>query len=217
MYGGIGNDVYQVSEAGDLVFENVGEGIDRVFARVDYTLTDNVEQLSLLGGARVGNGNALDNTIFGSGGLDTLRGQAGDDILRGNDGRDTLIGASGEDLLDGGVGKDTMTGGADRDVFQFRDGDFGPSRALADVITDFSQADAEKISLNLVDANTTVGGNQAFAWIGSGAFTGVAGQLHYVHQGGNTYVEGDLDGDAVADIFIALTGTIDLVAADFVL
>ena len=59
--------------------------------------------------------------------------------------------------------------------------------------------------------------DQAFTWLGNGAFTGVAGQLHYVHQGGNTFVEGDLNGDSVADIFINLTGTINLVAGDFVL
>ncbi len=115
------------------------------------------------------------------------------------------------------MGKDTLTGGAARDVFQFRDGDFGTTRALADLITDFSHADAEKIHLSLVDANTTAGGNQAFAWIGNGAFTGVAGQLHYAQAAGNTYVEGDTNGDGTADFIIALTGTIDLVASDFIL
>ncbi len=50
-----------------------------------------------------------------------------------------IDGGDGADLLDGGVGKDTLTGGAGRDVFQFRDGDFAATRALADLITDFSQ------------------------------------------------------------------------------
>ncbi len=155
--------------------------------------------------------------MHGSGSNNVLSGLGGADILRGIGGRDTLLGGNGEDLLDGGVGKDTMTGGAGRDVFQFRDGDFGATRALADVITDFSHADAEKINLNLVDANTTAGGNQAFAFIGSGTFTGVAGQLHFAQVGGNTFVEGDTDGDGAADFVVALTGTINLVASDFVL
>ena len=217
MRGGAGDDTYYVTEAGDTVIEAASAGTDKVNAGIDYTLTDNVEELTLVSGARGGTGNALDNTIFGSGGGDTLSGLAGADTLRGNDGRDTLLGGDGADLLDGGVGKDTLTGGAARDVYQFRDGDAGATRALADLITDFSHADAEKISLSLIDANTTAGGNQAFAWIGNGAFTGVAGQLHYAQAGGNTYVEGDTNGDGTADLVITLTGTINLVASDFVL
>ncbi len=144
-------------------------------------------------------------------------GLGGDDTIRGGGGRDTIDGGAGADLIDGGVGKDTLTGGTDRDVFQFRDGDFGATRGLADVITDFSHADAEKIQLNLVDANTATAGNQAFTFIGAGTFTGVAGQLHYAYQAGNTYVEGDTNGDGTADFVIALTGTHVLVASDFVL
>jgi Ca2+-binding RTX toxin-like protein len=217
MHGDLGDDTYFVDEAGDVVIELAGEGSDQVKSRIDYELPDHVEILTLLGAAHAGTGNGLANTIIGGSGHDTLRGLGGNDILRGAAGRDILLGGNGDDLLDGGAGKDTMTGGAGRDSFQFRDGDFGTSRSLADVIADFDQTAGEKIRLNLVDADTTTGGNQAFAWIGSGAFTDVAGQLRYAHAGGNTYVEGDLDGDGTADIFINLTGTITLTAADFVL
>ena len=146
-----------------------------------------------------------------------LSGLDGADILRGGGARDTLLGGTGADLLDGGAGKDTLTGGGGRDLFQFRDGDFGASRALADTITDFSRADKEKIQLNLVDASTAAAGDQAFAWIGNGPFTHVAGQLHYAQAGGTTYLEGDTDGDGTADFVIALSGTINLAATDFVL
>ncbi len=217
MQGGVGDDVYYVDAVGDVVTEDSSAGADIVRSQVDYTLTANVEELFIGGGARSGTGNALANTLHGSGSSNTLSGLGSNDILRGGGGRDTLTGGNGADLLDGGVGKDTMTGGAARDVFQFRDGDFGATRALADVITDFSHADAEKIHLQLVDANTITAGNQTFAFIGAGAFTGVAGQLHYAQAGGSTYVEGDTNGDGVADFVIALTGTINLVASDFVL
>jgi Ca2+-binding RTX toxin-like protein len=217
MAGGAGDDVYYVHAEGAVVIEAANGGADVVRAGVDYVLTDNVEELFISGAAREGTGNALDNVLHGSSSSNTLLGLAGDDVIRGVAGRDTIDGGAGEDLIDGGAGKDTMTGGADRDVFQFRDGDFGATRALADVITDFSHNDAERIQLNLVDANVNQGGDQAFAWIGSGAFTGVAGQLHYALSGGNTYVEGDTNGDGTADFVIALTGTINLVASDFIL
>ncbi len=217
MVGGLGDDIYYVRQAGDSVIEAGSAGADVVRSNMDYTLGANVEELFIGGAADNGTGNGLDNTLHGSGSNNVLSGLAGNDIIRGGGGRDTIDGGTGEDLIDGGVGKDTMTGGGARDVFQFRDGDFGTTRALADVITDFSHASAEKINLNLVDANTLAGGNQAFTFIGSGAFTNVAGQLHYVQQGGNTYVEGDTNGNGTADFVINLTGLINLVASDFVL
>ncbi len=60
-------------------------------------------------------------------------------------------------------------------------------------------------------------GDQKFAFIGTGAFTGVAGQLHYLHEGSTTFVEGDTNGDGAADFAIRLNGLVALVGADFVL
>jgi Ca2+-binding RTX toxin-like protein len=215
--GGLGHDVYYVDAVGDTVTEAADAGTDAVRAGIDYVLGDNVEELFVAGAGRNGTGNALANTLHGSASNNALGGLAGDDVIRGDAGRDAIDGGDGADLLDGGAGKDTLTGGADRDVFQFRDGDFGTTRALADLITDFSQADAEKIGLSLVDADTAADGVQAFAWIGNGAFTGAAGQLHYAQAAGNTYVEGDTNGDGAADFVIALNGTHNLLASDFVL
>jgi hypothetical protein len=217
MRGGTGDDLYYVDAAGDLVIEAASAGADVVRAGIDYVLTVNVEELFVGGAGRDGTGNALANIIHGATASNVLSGLGGNDTIRGDAGRDTIDGGAGADLIDGGAGKDTLTGGADRDVFQFRDGDFGTTRALADLITDFSHAAAEKIQLNLVDADTIAAGNQAFTWIGNGAFTGVAGQLHYAQAGGNTYVEGDTNGDGLVDFVIALTGTVNLVASDFVL
>ena len=67
MSGGAGNDIYFVDNAGDVVFENPGEGTDTVFASVNYTLTADVETLVLQGGADLqGFGNGLANAIFGN-------------------------------------------------------------------------------------------------------------------------------------------------------
>src|SRR4029077_2652847 len=92
MLGGAGNDVYFVDNAGDVVFENVGEGNDAVFSTVSYTLTANVETLVLQGGSNFsGTGNALANSIFGNSNGNILDGGAGADVLTGNAGNDTFV------------------------------------------------------------------------------------------------------------------------------
>ena len=52
---------------------------------------------------------------------------------------------------------------------------------------------------------------------GTCAFTNVAGELRYVQSNGVTLIQGDTNGDGVADFAIVLTGTISLVAGDFTL
>ncbi|WP_395676476.1 hypothetical protein [Inquilinus sp.] len=137
----------------------------------------------------------------------TLAGGAGDDGLTGGAGADILRGDAGRDLLVGG-------GGADRFVFATGDTGLGGS---GDRIGDFSHAQGDRIDLSAIDANMAVVGDQAFTFIGAGAFTGVAGQLRAVSGGGLTALHGDVNGDGVADFTVGLTGTIVLVAADMVL
>lgn len=93
-----GDDRYIVDNAGDLVREGPGDGIDTVEASIDYTLTAYVENLVLAGSARRGSGNDLDNILTGG---------AGNDALSGLAGNDTLIGGRGDDVLSGGAGVDT--------------------------------------------------------------------------------------------------------------
>lgn len=166
------------------------------------------------------------DTIEGGFGHDHLRGGKGGDTLYGNSGSDRLVGASGADTLFGGAGTDRLIGGAGtdwlageggRDAFVFFEGDLGSSRGRADTIADFDQSLGEVIRLLGVDADVTTGGDQAFTWIGDGDFTGTAGELHFVHVNGDTFVEGDTDGDGSADVFIRLLGTHDLVVWDFLL
>lgn len=87
--------------------------------------------------------------LFGYAGNDTLDGGAGNDRLYGGLGADTLLGGDGTDRLYGAEGIDTLTGGAGRDLFIF---DISPNTAgNADVITDFSHAERDKIVLSLAD------------------------------------------------------------------
>jgi len=51
--GGAGNDTYVVDSASDLVVENGFEGTDVVQSSVSYTLTANVEHLTLTGSADI--------------------------------------------------------------------------------------------------------------------------------------------------------------------
>ena len=92
-----------------------------------------------------------------------------------------------------------------------------------DHILDFTPG-TDRIDLTRIDANTFVGGDQAFRWIGSNAFGGTgaasAGELRaYQDVNGGWFVEGDVNGDGVADITVALTlqGPLPLGAGDFLL
>ena len=141
----------------------------------------------------------------------------GNDIVTGGAERDVINGGAGADRLDGGFGLDTLTGGEGRDVFVFTAGGTGTRTDSADRITDFSQAERDRIDLSAIDANSGRAGDQNFRFIGANGFSGAAGELRYFAQSGSTYVAGDTDGDGVADLMIRLDGTVTLAAADFVL
>ena len=125
MVGGLGDDTYNVDQIGDTVVERAGEGTDLVISSlVDYTLTDNVENLTLSATIAVaGSGNALDNIITGNALANKLFGYVGNDVMDGGAGNDTLDGGDGDDTLKGGAGSDTLYGGAGNDVYVFNRGD----------------------------------------------------------------------------------------------
>jgi YD repeat-containing protein len=137
--------------------------------------------------------------------------------LYGGWGADTLAGGANGDLIQGSVGADTLTGRGGNDTFKYRTA--GDSTAAAsDSITDFRSGDV--ISLSIIDANTGVAGDQAFTFIGTSAFGGVAGQLRVQQQTGNNWlVQGDVDGNGTADLSLALTSADahSLVTGDFIL
>jgi len=208
LYGGDGGDVLRGGAGADEI--DGGSGSDTASY---YTGAAGVV-VSLVTGLGSG-GEAEGDTLLG---VENLSGSQGNDSLVGNTNANTLQGWNGDDVLTGAGGKDTLSGGAGADRFVYASTAQSAVGANADVITDFSHAQADRIDLAAIDANTIAGGNQAFSFIGTALFTGVAGQLRFAVTAPNvTTVAGDVDGDGVSDFHIQLTGAIALVAADFAL
>ncbi|WP_418320493.1 calcium-binding protein [Piscinibacter sakaiensis] len=111
MRGGAGDDTYHVNASGDSIVENANEGTDTVISAANWTLGNNLENLTLGGSAPLnGTGNSLNNVIIGNAGANILTGNGGADTLDGGAGNDTLIGGSGGDtyLFGRGYGVDTV-------------------------------------------------------------------------------------------------------------
>ncbi|EPX82000.1 calcium-binding protein [Salipiger mucosus] len=166
----------------------------------------------------IAGGDWADN-LRGDGGANHLAGGGVSDRLYGRAGDDQLDGGTGADALYGNTGADVMTGGPDegrRDRYiYFQAEESGTGAGNRDVITDFV-AGEDRIELSRFDADTTQGFKQAFDFIGDAAFS-AAGQLGYRHEGGNTIVQADFDGDGAADFEIELGGVMDLSAGDFLI
>lgn len=154
-------------------------------------------------------GNAGDDVLTGGDGFDTLNGGDGADNLDGGLDNDSLNGGAGADFISGGLGDDTMTGGAGFDIFINEPiiGAFGFDR-----ITDFEAGDVLVIGSSLF-----VSSEPEFfvSFIGTAAFSNVAGEVRYSVGGGVTTVETDYDGDGIADYTTQIqNGEFTLVSTD---
>lgn len=218
MYGGAGDDQYRVEDPTDYAIEFAGDGFDTVQASLSHAMRPHIEQLTLTGTSAInGYGNDAANVMSGNSAANVLKGGGGADRIFGDAGADVLNGGDGDDWLQGGAGRDRFYGGDGEERFIFDDGEFGGATAsTADRIHDFGDADGDRISLRLIDADAATIGDQAFAFIGAAAFTGAAGQLRYEQIAGNTYVQGDMDGDATADFWIRVDGLHALGSDDFI-
>lgn len=198
--GGGGDDRYIVDSSRDEVAEESDRGHDTVESLANFRLAKNIEDLWLQGDAVKGTGNDGDNFLLGTKLANVLAGKDGDDVLQG------------------GRGADTLTGGDGADTFRFDSLDFsGASWREADRITDFMSSDGDKIDLSEMDANTRLRGDQAFTFIGEEVFDRNPGQLRVVYENGNTYIEGDINGNELIDFVIQLDGLHELTELDFLL
>ena len=176
---------------------------------------------SAANGPLLGRGGAGDDLLIGGSGRDVLLGGAGNDTLQGGAGADTLNGGTGNDILIGGLGRDVLTGGPGADVFRFLSTDDLPAphgRVGPETITDFSQAQGDRIDLSAIDADVTAPGKQAFLFANNlefiryqpGTVTTVIDPFK-----GETLVKLDTGGSAVTLLRVA--GQVEFTAADFIL
>ena len=86
------------------------------------------------------------------------------------------------------------------DLYVFASASQAGLRAMRDVMAGLQAID--RIDLAAIDADPALAGDQAFTWIGAAAFSGRAGELRVVPG----LVQGDLDGDGLADFEIGLEG-----------
>jgi len=169
-------------------------------------------------------GEADGDTLSGIEGLvgsmfaDVLFGGLGNDVIGGLDGADTLAGDVGNDVVNGGGGVDAMYGGVGEDTFQYSAAsDTGVGAGNRDVIHDWDDGgDADLIDVSAIDA-TDAPGDQAFTFIGFLPFDGTPGKLRWQQSGSDSIVQGDIDGDSVADFEIEIRGVIGIFGEDFIL
>ncbi|WP_134495465.1 M10 family metallopeptidase C-terminal domain-containing protein [Microvirga pakistanensis] len=170
----------------------VGYGRAEIF---DFSSAEPNTQIVFTGTSAADNidANDLDNTIFGM------------------EGRDYLNGEAGNNLISGGTGADTMLDGSGRDTFAFN--------TVLDASGDrIDHWYADVLDLARIDANTSVGGNNAFNFVGIRGFSG-RGQLHYVQDSskGLAYIEGNVSGGLAPEFRIEVAGLHAFLAADFIL
>jgi hypothetical protein len=201
MSGGGGDDLYYVDALGDSVSESSGQGADRVFSTVDWTLSDHVETLTLLGVSGIaGTGNSANNTITGNGAANALSGAGG---------ADTLNAAAGDDTLTGGAGNDVLRGGAGADRFVF-------ALDSIDLVADFVSG-LDKIVVSAAGFGGGLAENGAVALIANGApvALGTGGQFLYDTDDGRLWFDADGFGGSAAIQFARLGGRPAILAGDF--
>lgn len=227
IWGEAGNDSLNGGGGTDIFLIGTGAGFDSFDGGAGHDLikaaADNVKiGLAVIAGIETIEGSGFANvTIVGQSTGDALdlSGITITDISAINlgGGNDSLQGSDSDDVIIGGAGMDTLGGGLGADSFRYAA--FADSKgASIDLITDFVTGE-DKIDLSALDANSKVPGNQAFTFMGNGAFDHSAGEVRFDYDSGSnlTKVLADINGDTKIDFEIHLSGNVALVQADFIL
>lgn len=224
VYGNAGNDTLVGDDGNDTLIGGAGgdklyggNGSDTAsYAGTQTGVTANLASASANTNDAKGDVYSSIENLAGSSYADRLYGNTAANSLTGGNGNDMLSGNSGNDVINGGAGADQLYGGSGADRFVYKV--VGESTASSfDTIFDFVPTGGDRIDLSAIDASTRASGNQAFAFIGTAAFKGVAGELRYVKQASDTYIYGDVNGDKVSDLKIHLDDAVTLTKDYFVL
>lgn len=237
MYGGLQDDGYKIDSTLDRIIENVGEGVDHVVSSVSTSykwLPNNVENLHLIDNAYYGDGNDINNKIYGTNTANSLYGYGGNDYLYGSGGNDYLYGGNGNDKISGGSGYDTLYGDSGFDRFEFLEW-----RADGrDIIYNFSAVE-DSIGLDTGLSGGTGPFAEGLAFTGSSEGSQLRNEWYFEGSGfnGNGYelsgiyvdtnngsiwynatsgVPGDSYNFAIVDRATIVGGVASLSAADFV-
>ncbi len=174
MIGQGGDDRYFVDNLGDRVVEVAGGGSDTVVSSVSYTLSNEVENLTLTGmGNLRGMGNASNNVIIG------------------NDGSNVLNGGAGNDTMTGGMGDDIYLVDSASDVINVDTG--GNDGVFASVNYALTNGDG----INWLQASSLVGGITLTGNVESNALYGNAANNTLNGMGGNDKLDGRGGADAM--------------------
>ena len=143
-------------------------------------------------------------------GTATATGTIQNDDFSSTSANQTLTGTAAADLFLLGGGLDSVTGGGGLDVFRFLPAAIGLAAANATAMEDFSRTSGEVLDLSAIDA-VAGGADNAFSFINTAAFSGVAGQLRWTDLGTSRLIQGDVNGDSTADltIFAKAAGPVD--------
>jgi Ca2+-binding RTX toxin-like protein len=199
MTGGNGNDSYFVDDAGDVVIEAAGGGIDtvHVIGLSNYRLSSNVE-IGKLGGIATLDpdgfqnlrGNSLDNG---------LQGNASRNQLVGEDGDDTLFGYDGDDLLNGGSGNDHLNGGNGQDMASYKVGatsGVNVDLARQGVFQDTGGAGSDKLE-QIEDLEGTAFADRLLGDAGANRLLGAGGGDFYRGRAGNDELNLEAGADTI--------------------
>ncbi|MGL5362764.1 MAG: calcium-binding protein, partial [Bosea sp. (in: a-proteobacteria)] len=182
--GGAGDDTYIVDEAGDLVVEGTGAGIDVVQTSLAaYTLTSISEVENLTGTATTG------QALTGNDRLNVVTGGIGDDTLAGGASQDTLVGGLGNDryLIDSmfeviteevGGGTDTIV--TDLSTYTLASANVenltGTAATSQDLIGNSADNTIRDSNANAIDTLSGMGGNDTLiAGLGNDLLDGGTG------------------------------------------
>jgi serralysin len=204
LVGGDGNDTLDGGTGNDGL--QGGNGIDTADYRFGVAVDINLVTGVFAGGA-AGDSFVSIERYYGS--------NSGNDNFTGGNASEYLYGLIGNDTFNGSLGKDYLFGGAGSDLFIYSAATHAGNGSVRDRIADFA-ANVDDINLAGIDA-VAGGADDAFTFIGGDAFGNSAGQLRTVQSTTFTLVEGDIDGNGLADFQIELTGLLSLTSGDFIL